>query len=325
LPPFRLILRLAAFLTAAAISWEPEGPTGTEPVITTISQPDSSAAQTASAESAALYASSTPPQNMPVPFFHSSSRNHTTPPVEPLQIIVNSDRLMCRGVAGNLEPALLSGHVVLNLNEAVNIKDISLEFVGKARIPNDSRSSCVYIVTSRMWRRTLNGLINSIDNRPPYTLLFSATAGLSCQMRSICIPSRSACRIRTPISMLTIIATFVLQEGRHVFPFQLELDAALPASMTCPHVGSGAEVYYNLRATAVRSTFSSNFHAVKPMFITKAFSPESIEFTQSLEVEVSQHDMLRRGGDTPAFFTLSQFPNFIRNRIHGRGRSCILS
>lgn len=72
-----------------------------------------------------------------------------------------------------------------------------------------------------------------------------------------------------------------------MFPFQLQLDASLPASMICPHVGTGADVYYKLRATAVRSTFSSNFHAVKPVYLIKAFSPESIEFTQSLEVEVS--------------------------------------
>lgn len=72
-----------------------------------------------------------------------------------------------------------------------------------------------------------------------------------------------------------------------MFPFQLQLDAALPASMICTYVGAGAEVYYKLRATAFRSTFSSNFHAVKPISIIKAFSNESIEYTQSLEVEVS--------------------------------------
>ena len=69
-----------------------------------------------------------------------------------------------------------------------------------------------------------------------------------------------------------------------MFPFQLELDAALPASMTCQHLG--AEVYYKLRATAVRSAFSANFHAMKPVFVIKAFSFESLEFNQSLEVEV---------------------------------------
>lgn len=49
----------------------------------------------------------------------------------------------------------------------------------------------------------------------------------------------------------------------------------------------GAEVYYKLRATAVRSsTFAPNFHVVKPIFVIKAFSYESLEYNQSLEVEV---------------------------------------
>lgn len=52
----------------------------------------------------------------------------------------------------------------------------------------------------------------------------------------------------------------------------------------------GAEVYYKLRATAVRSsTFAPNFHAVKPVFVIKAFSYESLEYNQSLEVEVRRY------------------------------------
>lgn len=96
-----------------------------------------------------------------------------------------------------------------------------------------------------------------------------------------------------------------------MFPFQLELDAALPASMTCHHLG--AEVYYKLRATAVRSAFSANFHAMKPVFLVKAFSFESLEFNQSLEVEV--------------FVLLLTMPNgrtHKSRRTPGQGKLCIL-
>lgn len=54
---------------------------------------------------------------------------------EPLEIILADDNLVCRGVAGNLEPALLSGHVVLNLSESTNIKDITLELTCQAKVP----------------------------------------------------------------------------------------------------------------------------------------------------------------------------------------------
>jgi len=135
------------FTAAAAAPCEPEDLTGTEPETVALrSQADSSASDhtqvTLHVESSPFHTSSAPPPDMPVPFFHSLPRNHT-PLAEPLQIIVKSDKLICRGVAGNLEPALLSGHVVLNLSEATNVKDILLEFVGKVRIPTDPRTSCV--------------------------------------------------------------------------------------------------------------------------------------------------------------------------------------
>jgi hypothetical protein len=55
--------------------------------------------------------------------------------VDPLEIILASELLVCRGVSGNYEPALLSGHVVLNLSEATNIKNITLDLMGKAIVP----------------------------------------------------------------------------------------------------------------------------------------------------------------------------------------------
>jgi arrestin-related trafficking adapter 4/5/7 len=74
------------------------------------------------------------------------------------------------------------------------------------------------------------------------------------------------------------------QAGRHIFPFQLELSSSLPASMICEH--ACASVYYKLRATAVRPVFSANFHAAKPFWLIKGLSPEAMEYTQTLEIEV---------------------------------------
>jgi hypothetical protein len=54
---------------------------------------------------------------------------------EPLAIVLVSELLVCRGLSGNLEPALLSGHIVLKLSEVTNIKNITLDLIGKARIP----------------------------------------------------------------------------------------------------------------------------------------------------------------------------------------------
>jgi arrestin-related trafficking adapter 4/5/7 len=60
-----------------------------------------------------------------------------------LDIIVNSDVLILRGTGVDVAPALLSGNVVLYLSEPTSIKEISLSFRGKARIPPAQNESCV--------------------------------------------------------------------------------------------------------------------------------------------------------------------------------------
>src|SRR6267154_2600642 len=52
-----------------------------------------------------------------------------------IDIIPDSDVLALKGTAVDVEPALLSGHLVLTLSEATSIKEINLQFRGKARIP----------------------------------------------------------------------------------------------------------------------------------------------------------------------------------------------
>ena len=57
-----------------------------------------------------------------------------------LEIVVANDVLCLRGPGTEVEPVLLSGNVVLYLPEDSDIKDITLHFRGKARLPptNDS-------------------------------------------------------------------------------------------------------------------------------------------------------------------------------------------
>lgn len=109
--------------------------------------PFSSASRHHSSSSSNLLAHPVPSSSSshPSPYYHNTS-HQPQQQNEPLQIILTSDRLICRGVAGNLEPALLSGHVVLNLTEATNIKDISLNLVGKARIPTGEKASSYVFV-----------------------------------------------------------------------------------------------------------------------------------------------------------------------------------
>jgi arrestin-related trafficking adapter 4/5/7 len=58
-----------------------------------------------------------------------------------LEILVDSDCLFLKGTGSDVEPALLSGHVALNLTESTSFKEITLKFRGKARLP--FTESCV--------------------------------------------------------------------------------------------------------------------------------------------------------------------------------------
>lgn len=60
-----------------------------------------------------------------------------------LDIQVDSPVISLKGVGVDVEPALLTGHVVLYLTESTSIKEITLHFRGKARI--SSSDPCVIL------------------------------------------------------------------------------------------------------------------------------------------------------------------------------------
>lgn len=52
-----------------------------------------------------------------------------------IEIILYDDVLVLRGASVQVTPALLSGHVVLHLTESTTLKQITLQFRGKAKLP----------------------------------------------------------------------------------------------------------------------------------------------------------------------------------------------
>jgi hypothetical protein len=65
---------------------------------------------------------------------HSSPSKKDDKPTN-IEIIVNSDVLTLRGIGVEVTPALLSGQVALNLAESTPVKQITLQFRGKAKLP----------------------------------------------------------------------------------------------------------------------------------------------------------------------------------------------
>lgn len=78
--------------------------------------------------------------------------------------------------------------------------------------------------------------------------------------------------------------THTLKAGLHNFPFSFTLDGNLPSSITTA-TGDGA-IQYRLRAAVVRSGLSfSNLSATKGFRLSRTFTPEALEFNQTLEIE----------------------------------------
>ncbi|THH02257.1 hypothetical protein EW026_g557 [Hermanssonia centrifuga] len=165
-----------------------------------------------------------------------------------VDIAVNSDTLILRGTGVDVEPALLSGNVVLHLSEATSIKEITLQFRGKARIPPSANESLAL-------------------NSSPLTYV--------------------VCNHEWSFLEGTKTHAHTLKAGRHLFPFQLHIGGSLPSSIGTTALG-GASVHYKLRATVVRPYFGlhhRDLHSIHPIHIVRGFSPEALEYQQTLEIE----------------------------------------
>ncbi|WVQ85465.1 hypothetical protein IAT38_007630 [Cryptococcus sp. DSM 104549] len=74
-----------------------------------------------------------------------------------------------------------------------------------------------------------------------------------------------------------------LKKGAHTFPFSFMLDGNLPSSLRT--YSGDAVIGYKLRAVAVRSGFASNFSTMKEFNLARMYTPEALEFNQTLEIE----------------------------------------
>ncbi|KAK0462608.1 uncharacterized protein EV420DRAFT_1628125 [Desarmillaria tabescens] len=159
-----------------------------------------------------------------------------------LEILLDKDCIFLKGTGVDVEPARLSGH-------STSIKEITLQFRGKARLPVPTNESYVtgchstpqpltYIVCNHEWS-FLEG-----EKKHSHTL----------------------------------------KPGRHFFPFQLQLGGSLPSSIATG-VNGGAFVAYKLRAHAVRPGLSHNLQTFAPVTLIRSFAPEALEYQQTLEIE----------------------------------------
>ncbi|KZS98484.1 hypothetical protein SISNIDRAFT_404532 [Sistotremastrum niveocremeum HHB9708] len=164
----------------------------------------------------------------------------------PLDIVLSTPTVFLKGIGVDVEPAVLSGQVIINLPEATSIKEITLQLRGKARFPPLPSDSSNHLLQTNY---------NSVV---VYSHDWTFLEG----------ERRSA---------------HTLKAGRHAFPFQVMLDGSVPSSFT-NHSGT-TFITYKLRAAAIRSGFSSNFQAQCPVNIVRSLANDALEYQQTLEIE----------------------------------------
>ncbi|KAH8993325.1 hypothetical protein EDB86DRAFT_2929950 [Lactarius hatsudake] len=162
-----------------------------------------------------------------------------------IEIIVDSDTLILRGTGAEVSPALLSGHVVLHLAESTPVKQITLQFRGKAKLPP-----------------LANEPVSFSNSAMTYTLCNHEWSFLEGEKKH----------------------SHTLKAGRHLFPFQLHVGGSLPSTLYTDAYG-GASVAYKLRAIATRPGFAHNLHTQQVITLLRSFGPDAFEYQQSLEIE----------------------------------------
>ncbi|KAJ6624858.1 hypothetical protein B0H10DRAFT_2212280 [Mycena sp. CBHHK59/15] len=190
-----------------------------------------------------------------MPFFHSRNADepsrhdhHAAKEPQRMEILLDHDYVFLRGTGADVEPARLSGNVVLYLTEPTAIKSITLQLRGKAYLPvpptdpnSSSNPPSTYILCKHNWS-FLEG-----EKKHGYTL----------------------------------------KAGRHLFPFQLQVGGSLPCSMITSAFG-GASVTYKLRAVAHRTgAFTHNKEAVAPVYILRSLGRAALEYQQTRDIEHS--------------------------------------
>ncbi|KAJ9124471.1 hypothetical protein QFC24_003262 [Naganishia onofrii] len=163
----------------------------------------------------------------------------------PLEIHLDSDLIILRGAGGDVNPALMSGQVILNLTESTNIKELTLKLEGKAKVAFFDAAGA-------------SGSKNHHFTHHFLTHDWSFLQGNKSHSHT-------------------------LKAGRHVFNFGFTFEGNIPASLRT--YLNDANISYKLRATAIRSAFSSNFHAQKNVTVVRSFTNEALEYNQTLEIE----------------------------------------
>jgi hypothetical protein len=89
-----------------------------------------------------------------------------------LDVVLDNQYLVLKGTGPDVDPTTLSGHVRLVLTEPTSIKEITLQFKGKAKIPSNSYD---FLFLSSNCQLTVETGLSQAIPRQITTSMFSVT------------------------------------------------------------------------------------------------------------------------------------------------------
>lgn len=200
--------------------------------------------------------------------------------------------ILLKGSASEAPSVLLSGTIVLSVQEPIQIKNLSLRLYGKIRlnIPTQYKSSKGMVqryvkyekrIYEHVWDNfnVESYLQNLYDNYGRKTSIASKSSG---NLSSLPRKARSSTASLISLAGQSSSHYHTLVKGNYEFPFS----AILPGSITESVEGlPNASVVYKLEATIERMKFYTDLICRKHLRVVRTLSPDALELSETVAVD----------------------------------------
>ncbi|QLQ78430.1 hypothetical protein HG537_0A06770 [Torulaspora globosa] len=200
--------------------------------------------------------------------------------------------ILLKGSTSEAPSVLLSGTIVLSVQEPIQIKNLSLRLYGKIRlnIPTQYKTSKGMIQRYSKYERRIyehvwdnfnveNYLQNLYDNYGRRTSIASKSSG---NISSLPRRARSSTTSLISLAGQSSSHYHTLVKGNYEFPFSAILPGSIPESVEgLPN----ASVVYKLEATIERNKFHTDLICRKHLRVVRTLAPDALELSETVAVD----------------------------------------
>ncbi|QLL33917.1 hypothetical protein HG536_0F02420 [Torulaspora globosa] len=200
--------------------------------------------------------------------------------------------ILLKGSTSEAPSVLLSGTIVLSVQEPIQIKNLSLRLYGKIRlnIPTQYKTSKGMIQRYSKYERRIyehvwdnfnveNYLQNLYDNYGRKTSIASKSSG---NLSSLPRKARSSTASLISLAGQSSSHYHTLVKGNYEFPFSAILPGSIPESVEgLPN----ASVVYKLEATIERNKFYTDLICRKHLRVVRTLAPDALELSETVAVD----------------------------------------